>query len=131
MRIDLSDLAPLVASRGSGYLLTSIMDSRPHAAHLSFEVAAADGRVELRAKAGRTSVGNCEQQPGVTVLWPATSQPLMSAETVGESGQEADGGFNPAHYSIIVDGEARVDSGEYVIVSVTNAVFHRPARPLS
>ncbi len=131
MRIDLSDLAPLIVARGSGFLLTSIMDSRPHAADLNFEVAAADGQVELRCKAGRTTIGNCSQQPGVSVLWPAQSQPLLSpTEVPGADSAAGDSGFNPAHYSIIVDGEARVDGDSHVIVSVTNAVFHRPAPPV-
>lgn len=131
MRIDLSDLAPLIAARGAGFLLSSIMDSRPHAAHLSFQIAAADDQVELRCKAGRTTIGNCRQQPGVSVLWPALSQPLMISDSGGDSGDtDADYGFNPAHYSIIVDGEARVDGDDHVIVNVTNAVFHRPAPPV-
>lgn len=104
-------------------MLSSIMDSRPHAAHLSFQIAAAEEQVELRCKAGRTTIGNCRQQPGVSILWPALSQPLLSAD-------DGEDGFNPAHYSIIVDGEARVDGDDHVIVAVTNAVFHRPAPPV-
>ena len=127
MRIDLSDLAPLIAARGAGFLLSSIMDSRPHAAHLSFQIADADDQVERRCKAGRTTIGNCRQQPGVSVLWPALSQPLMTNDVTAD---DTDDGFNPAHYSIIVDGEARVDGDDHVIVTVTNAVFHRPAPPV-
>lgn len=126
MRIDLSDLAPLLAARGSGFLLSSIMDSRPHAAHLSFEIAAADGQVELRAKVGRTTMGNCRNQPGVSLLWPAMTQPLMTPGN-DDSGEE----FNPSHYSIIADGEARAVDDDYVVVSITSAVFHRPAPPIS
>lgn len=105
IRVEMDDLPAEILSRGAGYLLTSIMDSRPHAAHLGFEVATADGQVELRAAAGNTSRGNCAQRPAVTVLWAPV----------------ADDG-----YSLIVDGEARVD-GEHVIVTVTSAVLHRPA----
>ncbi len=87
-------------------MLSSVMDSRPHAAHLTFEVAAADGQVELRAGAGRTARGNCSQRPSVTVLWPA---------------------IEPGGHSLIVDGEARLDGEEHVIVTAISAVLHRPA----
>lgn len=114
MRVEMADLPAEIVPRGGGFLLTSVQDSRPHAAHLGFEVAIApvDGgaegsaQVELRAKVGRTSYGNCRMRPSVTVLWP-------SAE---------DGG-----YSLIVDGEARTDGDEHIVVTVTSAVLHRPA----
>ena len=106
IRVEMAELPAEIASRGGGFLLSSVMDSRPHAAHLSFEIAAADGQVELRASAGRTARGNCQQRPAVTVLWPATEE----------------GG-----HSLIVDGEARVDSDEHIIVTAVSAVLHRPA----
>ncbi len=106
IRVELADLPAEIVARGPGYLLSSILDSRPHAAHLSFEVAAADGQVEVRAAAGRTARGNCERRPSVTLLWP----PL-----------EAGG------YSLIVDGEARIDGDEHVIITALGAVLHRPA----
>ena len=102
----MADLPAEITARGGGFLLSSVMDSRPHAAHLMFEVAAADGQVELRASAGRTARGNCTQRPSVTVLWPASE---------------------PEGHSLIVDGEARVDADEHVVVSVVSAVLHRPA----
>jgi len=106
IRVELADLPPEISARGPGFLLSSVMDSRPHAAHLHFEIAAADGQVELRAEAGRTARGNCVQRPAVTVLWPAA---------------EAGG------HSLIVDGEARVDGEDHVIITAINAVLHRPA----
>lgn len=102
----MADLPGEIVSRGGGFLLSSIMDSRPHAAHLTFEVAAADGQVEMRASAGRTARGNCGRNPAVTVLWPT---------------------IEPGGYSLIVDGEARLDGEEHVIVTATSAVLHRPA----
>lgn len=124
----MADLPRHIVSRGGGFLLTSIMDSRPHVAHLPFEVASADGQVQLRARVGRTAYGNCGQQPAVTVLWPAvsadptaaSSSSLSSAPTSESGGRELD------HYSLIVDGEARLDGPEHVVVVVTGAVFHRP-----
>ena len=106
IRVEMADLPGEIVARGPGFLLSSIMDSRPHAAHLNFEVAAAEGQVQLRTAAGNTARSNCRQRPAVTVLWPA----------VEESG-----------YSLIVDGEARVDDENHVIVVATGAVLHRPA----
>jgi hypothetical protein len=106
IRVEMADLPNEIVARGAGFLLSSVMDSRPHAAHLAFQVAAADGQVQLRTAAGRTARGNCSQRPAVTVLWPAVE---------------------PGGYSLIVDGEARVDPDEHVIISVTGAVLHRPA----
>ena len=106
IRVELADLPQEIVARGPGFLLTSIMDSRPHAAHLGFEVAAAEGQVQLRAKVGRTSKGNCAQRPAVTILWPSVE---------------------PGGHSLIVDGEARIDGDEHVIVVATSAVLHRPA----
>ena len=109
IRVELEQLPGEIVTRGAGFLLTSVLDSRPHAAHLTFEVAAAEGQVELRAKVGRTSRSNCEQRPSVTMLWPAS---------------EAD------QHSLIVDGEARLDGADHVVITVMSAVLHRPAPPL-
>ncbi len=106
IRVELADLPEEIVTRGPGYLLSSIMDSRPHAAHLQFQVAAADGQVQLRAAAGNTARANCRTRPAVTVLFPPIEE----------------GG-----YSLIVDGEARVDDEDHVIVSAVGAVLHRPA----
>ncbi len=103
--VDMADLPNEIVERGAGFLLTSVMDSRPHVAHHHFEVAAADGEVQLRVKPGNTSRQNCAKRPSVSVLWPATVD------------------FS---YSLIVDGEARIE-GEHVIISATNAILHRPA----
>lgn len=96
------------------------MDSRTHVAHLPFEVAAADGKVQLRARVGRTSYGNCGQRPTVTLLWPAPTASDQPAESAAGSDPDLD------RYSLIVDGEARLDGPEHVIVTVTGAIFHRP-----
>jgi hypothetical protein len=117
IRVEPADLPAHIASRGGGFLLSSVMDSRPHAAHLPFQIAAAEGQVQLRAKVGRTSYHNCRQRPAVTVLWPAL--PAGHAPVVVD-------GENVGRYSLIVDGEARIDGEEHVIIAVTGAVFHRP-----
>lgn len=110
IRVEMADLPAEIVKRGSGFLLSSIMDSRPHAAHLRFEVAAAEGQVQLRASAGRTARANCQMRPSVTVLFPATG-----------------GGGDGDDHSLIVDGEALVTEDEHVIISVVGAVLHRPA----
>lgn len=102
----MADLPQAIVTRGPGFLLSSVMDSRPHAAHLAFEVAAAEGQVQLRASAGRTARANCQARPAVTVLFPVPDD---------------------EGYSLIVDGEALVTDDEYVIISVVGAVLHRPA----
>ncbi|MEM7273218.1 MAG: hypothetical protein AAF547_09085 [Actinomycetota bacterium] len=106
MRVEMADLPTEITSRGPGFLLSSIMDSRPHATHLWFEVAAADGQVQLRAAAGRTARGNIGRRPAVTILFPATE---------------------PAGYSLIVDGEARLHGEDHVVITAVSAVLHRPA----
>ncbi len=121
IRVDMADLPRHIVARGGGFLLTSILDSRPHVAHLPFEVAAADGQVQLRARVGRTSYGNCGQQPTVTVLWPAAGS-SVAGSTTGASDTASD----LDDHSLIVDGEARLDGPEHVIIAVTGAVFHRP-----
>ena len=106
IRVEMADLPEEIVRRGPGYLLSSIMDSRPHAAHLRFQVAAADGQVQLRTPAGNTARANCRMRPAVTVLFPPVDD---------------DG------YSLIVDGEARVDDEDHVIIVAVGAVLHRPA----
>lgn len=106
IRVEMTDLPAQITARGPGFLLSSVMDSRPHAAHLPFEVAAAEGQVQLRCAAGRTALANCRMRPAVTVLFP-------------EPDDEG--------YSLIVDGEARVDDEERVVIAVVGAVLHRPA----
>ncbi len=115
IRVDMADLPAEIVKRGPGFLLSSIMDSRPHAAHLRFEVAAAEGQVQMRASAGRTARANCQMRPSVTVLFPATV--------------DVDDASEGADHSLIVDGEALVTDDDHIIVSVVGAVLHRPAPP--
>lgn len=120
IRVDLADLPNHIVRRGGGYLLTSIMDSRPHATHLRFDVAAADGQVQLRAQVGRTSLANCRHRPAVTVLFPAVVPGSIEGEPAVVDGTNVD------EYSLIIDGEARLDGDSHVIIAVTGSVFHRP-----
>ncbi|MBK5221443.1 MAG: pyridoxamine 5'-phosphate oxidase family protein [Acidimicrobiia bacterium] len=88
------------------FLLTVSPDQRPHS--VSVSVTFTDG--ELRAAVGGTSATNAEASGRVTLLWP--SRPV-----------------DPG-YSLIVDGEARVErdgDGARIAVTPTRAVQHRQA----
>ena len=104
IKVEIPELADVVAQHGAGYLLTGSDNGRPHAAQLEFGVSGA----ELRCVTGRTSVRNATARPAVSILWPPTE---------------------PGGYSLIVDGDAQVvdaDTGA-VVVTATSAVLHRPA----
>lgn len=107
MRVEMAELPGEIVARGPGFLLSSVLDSRPHAVHQIFQVAAEGDQVELRTTVGKTARGNIGMRPSVSVLWPPSE---------------------PGGFSLIVDGEARLDGDEHVIISVTGAVFHRYAR---
>jgi hypothetical protein len=109
IRVEMADLPAQIVSRGSGFLLSSIMDSRPHAASFNFQVAAAEGQVQLRCAAGQTARANCQRRPAVTLLFPRPD----------EEG-----------FTLIVDGEARVDDDDHVVITAVGAVLHRPAPEL-
>lgn len=106
IRVEMADLPDQILARGPGFLLSSIMDSRPHAVHLNFQVAAADDQVQLRGAAGQTARANCRMRPAVAIVFPQPDDQGMS---------------------LIVDGEARVDDDDHVIVTVVGAILHRPA----
>ena len=125
IRVEMAELAPHLVRRGGGFLLSSIMDSRPHVAHLMFDVAADGDQVEIRARVGRTSYANCQQRSSVTVLWPSPLAAATHDEAEPVASDDVDHDLD--RYSLIVDGEARLDGPEHVIISITSAIFHRPA----
>jgi hypothetical protein len=106
IEVSLDELEAEVSERGPGYLLTSKAGGgRPHVMHLHFT---ADG-VELQASVGRSAAANIAVEPAVTLLWTPN---------------------NDYSYSLIVDGDAKIDDGPdgaTAIVTATHAVFHRPA----
>ena len=63
------------------------------------------------ANTGRTPLANVAANSSVTLTWP----PCDSTQTHEHS-----------KYSLVADGTAVVESDE-VLVTITNAVFHRPA----
>ena len=97
--VELGALREQIAAAGADVFLVSVRDGvRPHAvsAHVSW-----DGD-ELVVPAGSGTRGNVAAIPTVTLLWPS-------------SGQD---------YSLIVDGEGRVD-GDVVRITPTHAILHR------
>lgn len=100
--VDLDRLAETLTDRPLGYVITVGGDFHAHAV-------AVDARLEddefTIATAGRTTRRNAGEHPQVTLLWPPPE---------------------PGGYSLIVDGQARVDAtGLHVVPS--RAVLHRPA----
>lgn len=107
IKLELSELADQVASRGAGYLVTTGTDGRPHTTQVLFEI---DGTT-LRAPAGRKTIRNIEAQPLVALLWPPAS---------------------PQDYNLIIDGTASVvevnDEGlGYASIEATHGILHRNA----
>jgi len=107
IKVDLTELAAHVSTRGAGYLVTTGPDGRPHTTHASFEISG----TTLRAKAGRKTVRNIGAQPLVALLWPPAS---------------AD------DYNLIVDGTAAaVDVNDeglgYAEIEATHAILHQNA----
>lgn len=96
--------AELVAFGRAPYLLTVSPGGRPHAVAVAAEVTD-EG---LRTTAGRTTAANAARSPLVSVVWPP---------------DEAGG------YSLIVDGEARVEADGALAIRATGAVLHRPGPP--
>ena len=98
--VELEALRERIAAAGADVFLLTVRDgSRPHAVSATVSW---DGE-ELVVEAGsRTRSNVAEGASSVTLLWPS-------------SGQE---------YSLIVDGEGRVD-GEVVRIAPTHAILHR------
>ena len=63
------------------------------------------------ANTGRTPLANVGANSSVTLTWP----PCDSTQT-----------HEHAKYSVVADGAARLD-GDVIVVTITNAVLHRPA----
>jgi hypothetical protein len=99
--VDLDRVRAEAESHGATtYLLTTQADGRPHAVGVHPQWR--DDEVLLDC--GRTTRLNAEQRTLVSLLWPPPE---------------------PGGYSLIVDGNARLE-GETVVVTPTKAVLHRP-----
>ncbi len=104
--VEVEALPETVARYGPAtFLLTTGVDGRPHATHVIVEIDSAT----LRCGIGRRTARNASEHPLVSFLWPPAE---------------------PGGYSLIVDGEIRIEHAEdepLGIVSATKAVLHRPA----
>lgn len=102
--VDLADLAEQIKAFGPvAYLVTTGEDARPHVVSVAVEW---DGD-DLAAGAGNRTSTNAEAHPAVSLLWP---------------------GAPGADYSLIVDGQGRVDRAqERIFVRPSRAVLHRVA----
>lgn len=101
--VPLEELAAKLAGFPWGYLVTVRDDGRAQ----SLAVPSVLEGGKLVATVGRRTAENAVARPAVTLMFP------------GPSG---------ADYSLIVDGDARVD-GDRVEITPTWAVMHRPALP--
>ena len=99
--VELADLQATLGGFGSGYLLTTT-DGRVKVVTVDPSYDAAGLRV---AAPGRGTLANLAGNPRVTLVFPPVE---------------------PRGHSLLVDGEARTD-GEDVVVVPASAVLHRPA----
>lgn len=101
-KIDFEALAGRISEYGFAYLITVGADDRIHTSPVNPTL---DGlRLGVSAPSARVQ-SNANSRPQVSLVWPPAT---------------SDG------YSLIVDGEARVDS-DALAVTPTRAILHRPA----
>ncbi len=102
VKVDLGELAAKIDEYDFAYLVTVAGDGRAHVLSVWPE-ATADGLVVDGV--GRHSQENAADRPDVTLVWPPAA---------------------PDGYSLLVDGQARVD-GSTITVAPSKAILHRPA----
>ena len=105
--VPVEELSETVDRYGAATILLTVNDElRSHATNVQVEVSGA----EIRCGVGRRTTANMLARPLVSFLWPPTE---------------------PGGYSLIADGEAVVepdgDNGGTAVITVSNAVLHRPA----
>lgn len=107
IRVELAELAEVVARRAAVAYLVSIGDDGPRVVSVAPEVRA-DGTVAVGA--GRHTTANARVRPAVTLLWPADED-------------------DPDH-SLLVDGtvdEPAADA-EHLVIRPSSAMLHRIRR---
>ena len=102
VKVDLGELTAKIDEYDFAYLVTVAGDGRAHVLSVWPEPTA-DGLVVDGV--GRHSQENATDRPDVTLVWPPPK---------------------PDGFSLLVDGEARVD-GSTITVAPTKAILHRPA----
>jgi len=105
IRIEPTRLSESLVGREFAYLVTAGSE-RSHV--VALRCAIVGDRVTMTG-AGRSALANVASNHRVTLVWAPTEADVENRD-----------------YSIIADGSAIVD-GDVVAITVTNAVFHRPA----
>ena len=96
-----------LAGREFVYLITNNSE-RSHVVALRPEL---NNDIARFSNTGRTPLANVAANSSVTLTWP----PCDSTQT-----------HEHAKYSVVADGIAHLD-GDIIVVTITNAVLHRPA----
>lgn len=101
--VALDELAEALARYSYAYLATVTGDRRAHVVAVTPELT--DGHLHVPNPGRRTSANVAAGGP-VTLVWPPAE---------------------PGGYSLILDGEGRLDSDDLLVVVPGRAVLHRPA----
>ena len=107
VKIEPAQIEGQLAGRDFVYLVTNngttthVVALRPHIS----------GNVLRLTATGRTPLANVANHGAVTLVWPPC---------------DATQSHEHARYSVVADGHAVVE-GDEIVVTVTNAVLHRPA----
>ena len=107
VKVEPTHIVEHLAGREFVYLITN-SNERSHVVALRAELVGNEARF---TNTGRTPLANVVANSSVTLTWP----PCDSTQT-----------HEHAKYSLVADGIATVE-GDEVLVTITNAVFHRPA----
>jgi len=107
VKIEPHDIGAHLAGRDFVYVITNSIE-RSHVVALRPVLTSNIARF---ANTGRTPLANVAANSSVTLTWP----PCDSSQS-----------HEHAKYSLVADGVATID-GEEILVTITNAVFHRPA----
>ena len=107
VKVEPTHLGEHLAGREFVYLITN-NGERSHVVALRPDL---NNDIARFANTGRTPLANVAANRSVTLTWP----PCDSTQT-----------HEHAKYSVVADGIARFD-GDVIVVTITNAVLHRPA----
>ena len=107
VKIEPRDIGAHLAGRDFVYVITN-SNERSHVVALRPVLTNDTARF---SNTGRTPLANVAANSSVTLTWP----PCDSTQT-----------HEHAKYSLVADGVATID-GDEILVTITNAVFHRPA----
>jgi hypothetical protein len=107
VKVEPRDIAAHLAGRDFVYVITN-SNERSHVVALRPVIL---NDIARFSNTGRTPLANVAVNSSVTLTWP----PCDSTQS-----------HEHAKYSLVADGVATIH-GEEILVTITNAVFHRPA----